>query len=138
MFYPEIWTPPCLGVPLQVAVPSTAQWIGAQLSVEIAVLVTCHRSGPDGTALLGPDMVVQMMFELGNHRIRAFEEGIIRNSSNEISEHNFGSQGLSESLLEKISRHVQVVQVAVGVLSIVKPSPVRIQSHGFHLFDASA
>jgi hypothetical protein len=31
-----------------------------------------------------------------------------------------------------------VVQVAVGVLSIVKPSPVRIQSHGFHLFDASA
>ena len=28
--------------------------------------------------------------------------------------------------------------MAVGVLSIVEPSPVRIQSHGFHLFDASA
>lgn len=80
------------GRPLQVAVPSTAHWIGAQLLVEIAVLVTCHRSGvtacdrPVGTRYGGANK----KFELGNHRIRVFEEGIIRNSSNGISEHHFG------------------------------------------------
>ena len=47
-----------LRVPLQVAVPSTAQWIRAQVSVEIAVLVTSATAG------LGPDMVMV----LGNQR----------------------------------------------------------------------